>query len=243
MDPDQNEKGGKLKTEIRRVKLKELKLLEKNARYMTERQFSNLVENLKHDGRLTSLPLCSPDNEGRLEVLSGNHRVQAAIEAGIDEADAIVILTPLDPERKVAIQLSHNSITGQDDAGVLLELYNELDLDWKKYSGLNEEDFDFSEIDLGSFNLASVKYEEVSFGFLPVEKEAFLELFENIQKRAKQHPRFVAPRSQFDAFFDAVVEVKGRLNIYNSAVAIVAMCELALERLEQIEDESAESND
>lgn len=204
---------------------------------MNERQFSNLVENLKQDGELTSLPLCAPDDSGRLEVLSGNHRVQAAIEAGIEAAEVIVILSPLDQKRKVAIQLSHNSITGQDNAGILLELYNDLDLDMKKYSGLSEDDFDFNEIDLSSFNLSSVKYEEISIGFLPVEKEAFLQLFEEVGKRAKKHPRFVAPRSQFDEFFDAVVDVKGRLNIHNSAVAIAAMCELALERLQQIEEE------
>ncbi len=55
----------------------ELKLLEKNARYMKAEQFQSLVENIKKDGNLSSLPLCYREKDGKLRVLSGNHRVQA----------------------------------------------------------------------------------------------------------------------------------------------------------------------
>jgi hypothetical protein len=133
------------------------------------------------------------------------------------------------------LQLSHNAIVGQDNLGVLLELYADLDLDWKKYSGLNDEDFNFQDLELSSFNLTSIRYEEVTFGFLPEEQEAFLKLFEEVGRRAKKQPRFISPYSQFDRFYDAIVEVKGQLNIHNSAIALTAMAELALERLKQIE--------
>ena len=63
----------------------ELGLLEKNARYMKAEQFQNLVENVKKDGNLSSLPLCYREKDGKLRVLSGNHRVMAARQAGVEQ--------------------------------------------------------------------------------------------------------------------------------------------------------------
>ena len=40
----------KVESRIVKVKLRDLKLLEKNARYMTPQEFSQLVANIKQDG-------------------------------------------------------------------------------------------------------------------------------------------------------------------------------------------------
>jgi ParB-like chromosome segregation protein Spo0J len=45
-------------------------------------QFKRLVENIRRDGVLTQLPLVY-----RGRILSGNHRVRAAIEAGLTEIE------------------------------------------------------------------------------------------------------------------------------------------------------------
>src|ERR1039458_3962134 len=100
----------KVESQIVKVKLRNLKLLEKNARYMTPQEFSQLVANIKQDGKLMGVPVVY-----RGEVLSGNHRVRAAIKAGIDEADVLDVLTELTEERRLAIQLSQNAINGKDD--------------------------------------------------------------------------------------------------------------------------------
>jgi hypothetical protein len=44
----------------------ELKLLDKNARYMKAEQFQSLVENVRKDGNLSSLPLCYREEAGQL---------------------------------------------------------------------------------------------------------------------------------------------------------------------------------
>ena len=43
---------------IATVDVKDLEFLEKNARYMTAEMFHNLVDNVKRDGCLSSMPLC-----------------------------------------------------------------------------------------------------------------------------------------------------------------------------------------
>src|SRR5690242_16828167 len=104
-----NGSSGSLQTRVTRVRLSELKLLEKNARYMKPEQFNRLVENIRRDGCLTSVPLVHRDGDD-LVVVSGNHRVSAAIKAGIEESDVIEVMSPLTRQQFVALQLSHNAI-------------------------------------------------------------------------------------------------------------------------------------
>lgn len=220
-----------LKTKVHRVKLRDLKLLEKNARFMKEAQYRQLVDNLKRDGALTSAPTVYKG-----EVLSGNHRVMAAIEAGIEEADVIEIVSTLTKAQRVAIQLSHNSIVGEDDPNVLLDLYSHLDLSFKTYSGLTDDYFKgLDELDTSGLAVGSPGYEELIFLFLPEERDVFEKLLEKVEKVKKKPRRLVAHYKDFEAIFDAVIAVKTKHNIHNAAVALRMMAELAVERLEQLD--------
>ena len=222
-------------TRNRRVKLRELALLEKNARYMTDAMFSQLVENIRRDGCLTSVPLVYED-DGKLEVLSGNHRVMAAIKAGLEEADVMEITTQLSREQRIAIQLSHNAIEGQDDPNMLAELWADLDFAYKEYSGLTEEDFaGITEIDATGISVEAPKYEEINLAFLPEEKEAFVALLDCVQEAKSQARWIIAHYDDFARLFDAVIAVKQKLDIHNGAVALRVMADLAMERLAEAE--------
>ena len=76
-----------------------------------------LTENLRRDGALSSAPLIYGDR-----IISGHHRVEAAIKAGIVEADCLSIEGDVDEGRLTAIQLSHNSLAGEDDPEVLRQM-------------------------------------------------------------------------------------------------------------------------
>lgn len=223
-----------LETEIRRLKLADLRLLDqkKNARYMTAPQFGRLVENLRRDGVLTSAPLVY-----RGVVLSGNHRVQAAIKAGIEEADCINILTELAEPEQLALQLSHNAVEGQDDLSTLQALYASItDLGLKAYSGLTDDSFNVDPIDLPSLSAGAIRYEEVTALFLPEERVAF----EDALSRIGKHPKaqvYAASLADFNATFDALVKAKGQLVIHNTAIAMRALADLALKQLNQMADQ------
>jgi hypothetical protein len=214
-----------------RVKLKTLKTLEarRNARYMKGEQFNQLVDNLRRDGALTSAPLV---HEG--VVLSGNHRVLAAIKAGIEEADVIEVIGPLPEPRKLAIQLSHNAITGQDDPSILQALFGELELEMKAYSGVTDDMFKgLEELKVSSLSAGALATQDVMLTFLPEEATAFTELVKRFEKK-KRFPILVASLADFDRFFETVVAVKEQLNIQNTATAVRVMATLATERLEQL---------
>lgn len=204
-------------------------------------EFERLVENIRKDGTLTSLPLLCRNEDGSLEILSGHHRIEAALKAGITEAECIIINTPLSEQKKTAIQLSHNAITGKDDISILRELYDSIDVEMKEYSGL--DDSFFGEDKLASIvaaTSASLKTERLEIIFLPSEIEEFSELLKEIERRAPKHKVMLAHIDDFDRVFDALVSTKLAKNVSNTAAAITAMAQLALERIEQIENDMDE---
>ncbi len=222
----------KLQTVTRSLKLRELERLtegEDNARYMTPAQYERLVTNLRSDGVLTSAPLVY-----RGKVLSGNHRVAAAIDAGIEESDCIVILSELSEGQQLALQLAHNSVTGQDDPNVLKRLYDALDLDGKAYSGLTDDAFKWdNSINLSALAAPQPQYTELVAMFLPEEHAEFDAALKRCQ-HSETATRIAARYADFDTVFDALCQTKERQNIANTAVALAAMAQLAIERLAQL---------
>lgn len=221
-----------LETRIVRRKLKELKPLEENARYMTPQEFDQLVDNLRADGTLTSTPLIYRDI-----ILSGNHRTAAALKAGIEEADCTEILTEIDEERQLAIQLSHNAISGKDDANVLAKLYGKLStLGMRSYSAVSEDMLKVSEEKMASLGITRPKYEELTIVFLPEEKEAFLHVLGRLDEKAKNRIKgdlVVGHADDFDKLFAVIVQVKRAKKVINNAVALRMVAELAISALEK----------
>lgn len=225
-----------IETAIRRVALAELKLLEKNAHYMDPDEFTRLVNNIKKDGVLTSLPVVY-----RGTVLSGNHRTQAAIKAGLEEADVIEIVSELSEDEQKAIQLSHNAIKGKDDSNILRELYDSINsLDLKLYSGLTDDDFKITDVEVQTLSFVQPTYEDMVIAFLPEEKTLFIEALEKVGKKAKDRLIVAGRASDFDLVFKAVIDAKSKLNIINTAEALKTIAELALQKLEEEPDESAD---
>ena len=228
----------KLHTQVVRRKLRELELLptDENARFMEGAEYKLLVENLRMDGVLTSSPLVY----GK-KVLSGNHRVEAAIEAGIEEADVIEVLGDLPDERALALQLSHNAISGKDDPGRLARLYSKLDLSWKRFSGLTDGVLlAVQELDIKALAIGQPAYQELLILFLPEEQDRFLKCLAKVESVAKKSGIALAARFEdFGSFFDTVVAAKRVRGIHNSAVALRTIADIALRVLEAEEVEKA----
>ncbi len=230
----------KLATEIRTVDPKTLKPRETNARYMTADQLDRLTANVKADGKLTSLPLVHTLADGTLELVSGHHRTLAAIGAGFAEIEVIVVKGELDEQRITALQLSHNAISGQDDKSVLAGLYETLDLDFRKYSGLNDDVLgEIGKVDVSGLSLGLIAYQQLQIDFLPDDADAFQAALKKIGKVAASKVHMAARYADFDAVFDALIKVKSATNTFNAGMALRLMADLAMERIEQLDDEEA----
>lgn len=232
---------------IERLPIAQLKHLDVNARYMTAEQQQRLTENLKRDGALTSAPLVwriqaedgtsEVDDDGMpiYEILSGNHRVTSAREAGFAEIDCMVIRNWISGSRRVELQLSHNAISGQDDQSVLQSLYESLDLGGKLYSGLTDDAFKgLTELKISGLSIGSPNYQEMQISFLPADAEVFKENLAAIEKAAAKRTVLLAHIDDFAKVFDALVAVKESRNVQNTALALLEMAELAVQRLAEI---------
>lgn len=227
-----------MKTEIISVNPKELKLLEINARYMKHEEFSKLVNNIKRDKTLTSVPFCCLDKDGKWLVLSGNHRVQAAIEAGIEEIQVMVTKDNLSKSQKIGIQISHNSITGQDDMATLKELYEAIDdFEYKEYCGLDDKTLELME-QVGKEGLSAFgfEYQILNLMFLPNEITEIKRIIKEAKKEVGQNKTLLARYEDYDRFLDSMDQISAAKNIRNTAIVFKAMLDIIDKHKDELRD-------
>lgn len=219
--------------ELRLVDPQSLSLLKENARYFKKEMFKQLVQNVKADKKLSSVPLCHVAEGGKLEVLSGNHRVQASVEARLEVIMVMVILEDLSKSRQIAIQLSHNALVGVDDPQILANLWAKIDdIKAKCYAGLNSKDLgDLKDIKLISFSTPTIRTRHLVFAFSDVEAEAVESVLKELAAIPAK-PIYLAPLSQFDAFFTLLQQTKEQKGIKNGALAFLNLVELASQALD-----------
>lgn len=224
-----------METEILQVDPKELKLLTLNARYMEADEFNRLVRNVKRDGCLTQLPFVYRKN-GDLVVLSGNHRVQAAIKAGLKTIEVQAAIGSLTKDQALAIQLSHNAISGKDDMGVLKQLYESInDLEFKEYSGLDDQTLKMlDEITAQSMSGANLKFQMLNFLFLPSEVQEIKKVIKQVNTQVKNDVTLSAKYEDYDVFLDTLNDVSKGTRIKNTAVTIMAMLSIVNNHLEDL---------
>lgn len=181
------------------------------------------MANIRRDGCLTSVPLVWHDVDGdRKVVLSGNHRVQASIDAGLAEITVMVVQQKLSRARQVALQLSHNAIAGEDDPATLKQLYEELDdVDWRAYSGLDDKQLDLlAQVDLEGLSEANLDFATVQLVFLPHELDAARASFDEARKLVQADARWLAGYGDYEATLDALATAHGAHNVGNVATAL-----------------------
>lgn len=202
-------------------------LLKTNARWMTKEMQNRLTENVRRDGFLSQLPFCVRQPDGRFRVLSGNHRVVAAQKSGLSR----ILVMFLDEEdlphdRQVAIQLSHNSISGQDDEQILKELYESIsDIAEKAYSGVDARQFlDMKLEEMATIGAGDFEINEITFCFADVAKAEVEACLEELEKRGVSEKDGSVVVGPPDEFIEVMTAVKRAKNIKNHSVAFYTMC-------------------
>ncbi len=211
---------------------KEISLLKKNARILKKDVFQQLTANISRDKRLSSVPLCHRLSDGRVEVLSGNHRVQASIEAGIERILVMIIEEDLTRSQAVAIQLSHNALVGEDDPTLLAELWAEIDdIAAKTYAGLSSDIVEkLDKIELTSFTTPQVSTRAMTFAFVESEAEHLNTVLDDLD-RLPAKEIWLADVKQFGRFFDLLEATKKTFEVRNASLAMLKLMELAEEAI------------
>ena len=240
-----------MKTEIITVDPSRLQLLEQNARFMRHETFSRLVQNVKEDAVLTQLPFCailgyySPedeipkdeDGEPVWEVLSGNHRVRAAITAGLKQIQIQVTYDPLSRDRRKAIQLSHNAISGEDDPAILKTIYDSISTpSLRIYSGLDDQALGLlQDIDPDSISEANLTFQTISMLFLPDEIKEAEKVWEEAKKTLAGNKQIWIVRwAEYDKVMDALETASFAYTVRNTATAMLLILDVFNNHLEDL---------
>lgn len=239
-----------LKIAIREIDPRKLKLLDLNARFMRHETFMRLTENMRADGASTQTPfiwlrhddttqqpLASPDDDNAYEVLSGNHRVKAAIAADLPTIFVLHCDHYLTPERRKAIQLSHNAIAGEDDPAILKTVYESIqDVGMRMYTGLDDKILQLIEkVNVASIAEASLQFQTVSMSFLPHEVEAVNEVWEQVKKQvAGSKANWLMRWADYDKALDALEATSTAAGVKNTATAFMLILEIFSRHLDEL---------
>lgn len=227
-----------INTRIVEIDPRELKLLKMNARFMRHEEFQRLVANIKRDGQLTSVPFAALDPaDGKYEVLSGNHRVQAAISAGLQTIPFIITDDPLSEEQRIAIQLSHNAIVGQDDPDILKKLYDKiLDIDLKEYSGLDDKTLGLlDKAQSQAMSEANLEFQVLSIVYLPDELKAAQAVIDKARDAVKNCENvWLATDKEYEKWLDAQEIASSAYNVKNVSAAMQIIFKVFENNLNQL---------
>lgn len=176
-----------------------------------------------------------------IEVLSGNHRVQAAIEAGLATIPMLITRQYIAPDRRRAIQLSHNEITGQDDPAILRIIYSSIDdIEWRVYTGHDDQKLGLlvEPPSLPSIREANLQYQRVTMLFLPEELEEIKAIWDEAQLvAAGSKALYLAHLQQYDQMLEGLEIISRVTGIKNVATAVGLMLRIFRANMHALDDD------
>lgn len=218
------------KFKIKEVHISEIKLLKKNAHFMNDKTFRALVENIKRDGALSSVPFCVEHTDGTMTVISGNHRVQAAKQAGLLSIPVMYVLEEnTSKDWLLATQLSHNSIFGQDDAEIVKQILDEItDVAMKEYAHISQEYLNAVNITDYSVELPNNEVVPITLMFVDTQKASFDRITEQLEIMTNEelNATTLLPLESLKRLNEVSAKIQTKYKIKSQALSICKMLEI-----------------
>ena len=216
-----------------------------NARVMPPEMLERLTENIRNEKRMESLPLGVLRGD-HIELISGHHRVRAAVAAEVLEFPMLVDTRDLSTSAVKAKQLAHNAIAGADDMDMLEQIFSQIDtIEHQLEAFINLGD----DVRQAFAESAKIMSEEVVINW-PVLAIAFLPLQmrrrEAVAERlAQQVPKdagavWAVPEDVAQRFSDALNRVGKSQDIRTVGNILGRMSEIVEAELDRVEAADAE---
>jgi len=110
---------------FKRLQLKSLVETTGNPQVMTDAEFKGMVKSIKKDGWLLDAAVCWKRPDGKHQIISGHHRVKAAIEAGLIDAD-IKVIEGIDEKQARLLVLEANQRKGAFDFKIFNDFVDDI---------------------------------------------------------------------------------------------------------------------
>lgn len=212
---------------------------ELNANEMTGEDFATLVDNIGKSG-LSSVPCCYRKSNGRYGMISGHHRLRACRKLhykkiGILWCDE----SELSKDEIIAIQLSHNSLHGQDNTSILKKLFEQIQsVDFKKFAHINIDEV--APVSTDGISIFALKENFVFTIILyPNSFDNLDELYGDIREQAKKSDALVLAHQEDNEMLLLKLQqdIGNQFNIKSPSITFAKLLELAKERLDEIKED------
>lgn len=220
---------------IAKVQLDKVKEQDINARVMKNEMQDQLTANIKKRGQLESLPFLVL-NAGKLEIVSGHHRIKSARAAELKEVIAIIDVSGLSRSQIAAKQLAHNAISGFDDDSTLREIVKMItDVDdmIESFVGKDIMEEPLEQYEKMLSPAIQFDFKNVTFSFLPHQVQDMDVLVKNLETTAPEIIG-VAPYEQCKSFVETLSRYQKFTDIRNVGAAIHSMVQNANERINEV---------
>lgn len=212
---------------------------EMNANEMTGEDFATLVENVGKSG-LSSVPCCYRKSNGRFVMISGHHRLRACKKLHHKKIGILYVdESELSKDEIIAIQLSHNSLHGEDNKSILKKLFEQIQsIDFKKFAHINIDEL--NAVNMDGIGIYAMKENFVfSIILYPNSYPNLDELFGDIREQAKKSDALILSTQEENemVFLKLQSEIGKQFNIKSPAITFAKLLELANERLTQLKEE------
>lgn len=227
------------------VHVDDLREQELNARSMSKAMFSQLAENIANSGMIESVPLCA-DVDGTIWIVSGHHRIRAARAAGQQYA-LVIVASGLSWDQIRAKQLAHNSIEGADDPELVKQIFEKIkSVEARFESYINPKLFDAAPKPV-SFTQVDVDFKKQSRAvyllFLPVQWADMEQAIKMILPPADVDEALICGYDEWEPWAQALKQVRQDMDVTAIPTAVAVMARLAVERMEQLAEESEHESD
>ena len=210
-----------------------------NANEMSGEDFATLCDNIGKSG-LSSVPCCYKKANGRYVMISGHHRLRACKK---NHFSKIGILwcdeSELSRDEIIAIQLSHNSLHGQDNQSILKKLFEQIQsIDFKKFAHINIDEI--SPISTDGISVFAVKENFVFTIILyPNSFPDLDELYGDIREQAKKSDALILSDQEPNEMLLLKLQqdIGSQFDIKSPSITFAKLLELARERLTEIQEE------
>jgi hypothetical protein len=179
------------------LKIREIEESPINAHRQSQEEERRLANNIKKDGALTSAVLVMEQPGKKYMCISGHHRIKAAIKAGLAEVP-VLIIPPIPESKRIALQLSHNDIKGEDDPAILAEMVQLLEkeqFDEVSSKSLSEE----QRKELENIEYELREYHYINICFLPSTVNDFEAMLEELASDDDKVTCYLVPASDYEA--------------------------------------------
>lgn len=209
---------------------------EMNANEMTGEDFATLCDNIGKSG-LSSVLCCYKKENGRFVMISGHHRLRACKKLHYKTLGILYCEeSELSQDEIIAIQLSHNSLHGQNNTSILKKLFEQIkSVDFKKFAHVNIDEI--APVSTEGLSIYAMKENFVfSIILYPDSFPNLDELYGDIREQARKSDALIlADQTNEDLLMKLQSEIGKEYDIKSPAITFAKLLELASERLNEIQ--------